>query len=266
MKSFAIDIVQRPQFENLIILLIILNAAILGLETAPTLVEQYGNWFELAHDLILTVFIIEAILKIAAVAPRFKLYFGDGWNLFDFSVILFALMPSTGELAVIARLARLLRVLRLISVVPELRLIITTLMRSIPSMGNVILLMSIIFYIYGIAGYHLFHAYDPAHWGSLGLSLLTLFRVVTLEDWTDVMYTAMETYDWAWLYFVSFVVVGTFVIINLFIAIVINNLEKSKAEQLKVMRQPVSREELLDELDSTQQALIRLRASMERHE
>lgn len=266
MKNFAIDIVQRPQFENSIIFLIILNAAILGLETVPTLVQLYGDWFELGHDLILSVFIIEAFLKITAVAPRFKLYFGDGWNLFDFSVILFALMPATGELAVIARLARLLRVLRLISVVPELQLIITTLMRSIPSMGNVILLMSIIFYIYGIAGYHLFHEYDPAHWGSLGLSLLTLFRVVTLEDWTDVMYTAMETYDWAWLYFVSFVVVGTFVIINLFIAIVINNLEKSKAEQLKVMRQPVSREELLDELDSTQQALIRLRASMERLE
>lgn len=162
MKKIAENIVQQPLFEHSIIALILLNAAILGLETVPALVAHYGNWFEFAHHLILTVFIIEAVLKITAVAPHFKLYFGDGWNLFDFSVILFALIPATGELAVIARLARLLRVL-LISTIPELRLIVSTLMRSIPSMGHVILLMSIIFYIYGIAGYHLFHMHDPIH-------------------------------------------------------------------------------------------------------
>ena len=157
MKKIAENIVKRPQFENAIIALILLNAAILGLETSPELVAQYGNWFELTHHIILAVFIFEAIIKITAVAPRLKLYFGDGWNLFDFSVIVLALLPATGELAVIARLARLLRVLRLISAIPELRLIVATLMRSIPSMGHVMLLMSIIFYVYAIAGYHLFH-------------------------------------------------------------------------------------------------------------
>lgn len=263
-KKFAEYIVQRPQFENSIIGLILLNAAILGLETAPALVEHYGNWFELGHHFILTAFIIEAVLKITAVAPRFKRYFGDGWNLFDFSIIVLALLPATGELAVIARLARLLRVLRLISTIPELRLIVATLIRSIPSMGHVMLLMSIIFYIYAIAGYHLFHVHDPVHWGSLGLSLLTLFRVVTLEDWTDVMYIAMTAYDWAWIYFVSFVVMGTFVIINLFIAVVINNLEQSKIKQLKELRHPVSRDELLDELAATQESLARLRERIER--
>ena len=108
--------------------------------------------------------------------------------------------------------------------------------------------------------------HDPIHWGSLGLSLLTLFRVVTLEDWTDVMYIAMEAYDMAWIYFVSFVIMGTFVIINLFIAIVLNNLEQAKAEQLKELRKPVSRDELLDELATTQRALARLRERMERLE
>lgn len=251
-------------FEHSIIALILLNALILGLETSPTLVEQYGNWFETGHSLILAVFIIEAVLKITAVAPRLRLYFGDGWNLFDFSVILLALMPATGELAVIARLARLLRVLRLISTIPELRLIVTTLLRSIPSMGHVILLMSIIFYIYGIAGYHLFHVHDPVHWETLGLSLLTLFRIVTLEDWTDVMYTAMEMNKWAWVYFVSFVFMGTFVIINLFIAVVLNNLDQAKEQQLKELCKPVSRDELLKELAMTQQALVRLRERMEK--
>jgi len=232
-------------------------------QACATLVSKYGKWFALGHQLILAVFIIEALLKISAVAPRLRLYFGNGWNLFDFSVIVLSLLPATGELAMVARLARLLRVLRLISTIPELRLIVATLMRSIPSMGNIILLMSIIFYVYAIAGFHLFHQHDPQHWGSLGLSLLTLFRVVTLEDWTDVMYTAMEAQPWAWIYFVSFVVMGTFVIINLFIAVVINNLEEAKAECLTDLRQPSSRDELLKELKNAQQAMRRLQKQME---
>ncbi len=253
-------------FEWLIIGLILLNAAILGLETSETMVKSYGSWFEIGHRLILFTFILEALLKISAVAPRLKLYFGDGWNLFDFSIIILSLLPSTGELAMISRLARLLRVLRLISAIPELRLIIATLMRSIPSMGNIMLLMSIIFYIYAIAGYHLFHLQDPVHWGTLGLSLLTLFRIVTLEDWTDVMYTAMEDQPWAWVYFVSFVILGTFIVINLFIAMVINNLEESRAEQLAALTPPVSREDLLKELVNTQQAMSRLQKQIEKIE
>ena len=168
-----------------------------------------------------------------AVAPKVQRYFQNGWNLFDFSIIVFSLLPATGQFAMIARLARLLRVMRLISTVPKLRLIVSTLIRSLPSMGHVILLMSVIFYIYAVSGYHLFHEHDPEHWRNLGISLLTLFRVVTLEDWTDVMYTAMEWHPMAWMYFVSFVVVGTFVVVNLFIAVVLNNLEEAKHEQLE---------------------------------
>lgn len=260
------NLVEAPLFERSIIGLILLNALILGLETDATLVASYGEWFELGHQLILGAFIIEALLKISAVAPRLKLYFGDGWNLFDFSVIVLSLLPATGELAMIARLARLLRVLRLISTLPRLRLIVSTLMRSIPSMGHVMLLMSIIFYVYAIAGFQLFHQHDPQHWGNLGISMLTLFRVVTLEDWTDVMYTALELNGWAWIYFVSFIFMGTFVIINLFIAVVLNNLEEAKAEQIEELRQPVSRDELLKELASTQLAMGRLRKQMERLE
>ena len=253
-------------FEYAIISFILLSAIVLGMETLPALTQDYGPWFEAAHQIILAVFILEAALKIIAVAPRIGRYFGDGWNLFDFSIILLSLIPATGDLALIARLARLMRVLRLISTIPKLRLIVDTLMRSIPSMGHVMLLMSIIFYVYAIAGYHLFHQHDPEHWGNLGLSMLTLFRVVTLEDWTDVMYTAMALYNWAWVYFVSFIFVGTFVIINLFIAVVLNNLEESKAERLEELKQPTSRDDLLKELAATQSALTRLRERMERME
>lgn len=256
------QLVSSSSFEKVIIGLILLNALILGLETSAELQRDYGKAFALVQSIILAAFIFEAILKITAVAPRIHLYFTNGWNLFDFSVIVLSLLPSTGELAMIARLARLLRVLRLISTIPELRLIVTTLMRSIPSMGHVMMLMSIIFYIYAIAGYHLFHQHDPQHWGSLGVSALSLFRVVTLEDWTDLMYIALEKYDWAWVYFISFIFVGTFVIINLFIAVVINNLEKSKAEELEKLREPVTRDDLMKQLADTQQALSKLQKCM----
>jgi len=115
--------------------------------------------------------------------------------------------------------------------------------------------MSVIFYIYAVAGQQLFHEHDPEHWHNIGISLLTLFRIVTLEDWTDVMYTAMEMNPYTWLYFVSFVILGTFVIINLFIAVVINNLDEAKQERLDALRTPPSRDELLKELMQTQKAL-----------
>jgi voltage-gated sodium channel len=264
LQQKIVTLVSSSWFEKTIVGLILLNVIILGMETDADLVKKYSDWFEAGQNFILAVFILEAILKISAVAPRLKLYFGDAWNVFDFSIIVLSLLPATGELAMIARLARLLRVLRLVSAIPELRLIVATLIRSIPSMGNIMLLMSIIFYIYAIAGFHLFHQHDPLHWGSLGMSLLTLFRIVTLEDWTDVMYIAMEAQPYAWIYFVSFVIMGTFVIINLFIAVVINNLEDSKAEQLAALNPPVSRDDLLKELVNTQQAMTRLQRQIER--
>jgi len=264
MKHFASRLVSKPLFEQLIIGLILINGVILGLETSPLLVERYGAFLHLGNHLILGVFILEAALKMIAVAPQVDRYFRDGWNVFDFSVIVFSLIPATGEFAMIARLARLLRVVRLVSTIPELRLIVSTLVRSIPSMIHVMMLMGIIFYIYAITGYQLFHEHDPTHWRTLGISLLTLFRVVTLEDWTDVMYIAMEFHPMAWMYFVSFVVLGTFVVVNLFIAVVINNLDEAKAERLAELQAPVTQDEILNDLRETPKALKRLEVRLDR--
>ena len=245
-------------FNHGVTAVIALNAIVIGLDTSAWLTARWGSWFEAANRVFLGLFVLEAIVKIVAEHPKPQRYFKDGWNVFDFAIIVASLVPSTGQLATLARLARLLRVLRLVSALPELRLIVATLVRSIPSMFNVVCLMSIIFYIYAVAGYHLFHDIDPTHWRTLGISALTLFRVVTLEDWTDVMYAAMAERWWAWAYFVSFVVVGTFVIVNLFIAVVINNLEEAKAERLRELTTPPSREDLLRELRETQASLSRL--------
>ena len=262
MKEFCARIAENKWFDHIIIMLIIVNAAILGLETSPDLYAEYGSLFEFINQFVLGVFILEAVIKITAVAPQVSKYFKNGWNLFDFSIIILSLIPATGQFAMIARLARLLRVLRLISALPELRLIVSTLLRSIPGMANVMLLMSVVFYIYAIMGFHLFHEHDPEHWRNVGISLLTLFRIATLEDWTDVMYMGMELAPAAWIYFVSFVIFGTFVIINLFIAIVINNLDEAKAEKLKTLRVPPGRDELIKELQAAEETLNRLQGRL----
>ena len=256
MRELAAKVVESKVFRVGIIVLIILNGVVIGAATSDTVVHHAGEWLRRLDDVILWIFVAEVLLKLSAVWPHPGRYFRDPWNDFDFTVVALSLIPATGEFATVARLLRLLRVMRLISAIPELRLIVSTLLRSLPSMGHVVLLMSIVFYIYGVTGYHLFHAHDPQHWGNLGLSLLTLFRVVTLEDWTDVMYTAMALHPLAWVYFVSFVVVGTFVIINLFIAVVLNNLETSKRRQQE--SRPASREELLKQLEETREALTRI--------
>lgn len=256
--GLAQRIVSSGWFRHGVTLVILLNAAVIGLDTSETLTTRYGALLRGANQLFLGIFVVEALIKMAAHHPRIHRYFADGWNLFDFSIIVISLVPSVGVLATVGRLARLMRVLRLISTLPELRLIVSTLMRSIPSMFNVIMLLSIIFYMYAVAGYHLFHDVDPVHWRNLGISLLSLFRIVTLEDWTDIMYAALEVHWWAWAYFVSFVVIGTFVVINLFIAVVLNNLEEAKRERLESLRTPPTREELVAELNRTQETLQRL--------
>ena len=251
-------LVNSPGFEYFIIAVILANAGLLGLGTSSLVDERYGDWLELGYDAALGVFIVEALLKMLALSPSPLRYFREGWNVFDFLVIVFSLVPATGQLAMITRLARLLRVLRLISTIRDLRLIVAALVRSIPSVGHVMMLMSILVYIYAIMGYQLFHEHDPEHWRNLGISVLTLFNIITLEGWTEIMYTAMELHSMAWMYFVSFVVLGTFVVINLFIAIIINNLDEAKVERLRELEGPVSRDELLREIRATQAALQRL--------
>ena len=190
--KISAGLVDSSWFEYFIIAVIIVNGALLGLETSAVIASGYGHWLELGNQVALGIFIVEAILKMVALWPRMQDYFRDGWNIFDFTVIVFALIPATGQFAMIARLARLLRVVRLISAIRDLRLIVAALVRSIPSVGHVIMLMSIVVYIYAIMGFHLFHTHDPEHWGSLAISLLTLFNIITLDGWTNIMDTAMQ--------------------------------------------------------------------------
>jgi len=224
-------------FEYTIIGLIIFTAGLIAFEAFPQwMTPGIAKTFDHLHNIILIAFIIEAIIKLVALSPRPWLYFKSGWNVFDFSLI----------------------VLSLINALPELRLIVETLLKSIPSMFHITILMSILFFIYGVLGFHLFHEHDPTHWRDLAYSLLTLFRIVTLEDWTDVMYKAMELSPIYALYFVSFVVIGTFVVVNLFIAVVINNLDEAKYAHLEKLEHPDLHDQLLTTLVSTKGSIQHL--------
>ena len=213
------------------LLVILANALIMGLETSSVLVDSYRGLFQLSHYTVQVIFVLELSIRILACWPRLSAFFGSGWNVFDFSVVAASLLPVIGPLATIARLARILRIARLLSAVSELRLIVGTMLRSIPSMANVLLLLALIMYVYGVLGYSLFHEADPRHWGSLAVSLKTLFQILTLEGWVEVQEASLAAYPWAWLYYVSFILVAVFVVINLFIAVVINNLEAVRKDQ-----------------------------------
>ena len=256
-------IVVSPWFLHGITAVILLNGVVIGLETVDSLNAMYGYWFVLFNEVAVGIFVVEAILKIVAHHPKMLNYFKDGWNVFDFTVVVLCLIPTSGYLPMLARVLRLLRVL---SVVPGLKVLVTVLMRSLPSMFNIVALTVVIFYVYGVAGHYLFAEVDPTHWRSLGISLLSLFRIITLEDWTDIMYAAMEAHWWAWMYFVSLVLVGTFVVFNLIIAVVIQNHDKAIQENLhdqyermrEEMGEEAKTELLLMEIHQMREALDRL--------
>ena len=263
LRRVCARIVAAPAFDGLIIAMILITALGLGLETSQAFHARFGHAVQWAYHAALAVFVIEAAIKLTAVAPRFERYFKDGWNLFDFVILVLAFVPDAGELALVARLARLLRVLRVATVVPQLRVIVSTLIRSLPGLGNVMLLLSAVIYVYAIAGVHLFRDHDPTHWRNLGIALLSLFRVMTLEDWTDIMYVAMELHPMAWLFFVSFVMLAAVIMINLVIAVVINNLHDARLEVA-----PVRGDESEDEatLRSVREEAANARAALERVE
>jgi voltage-gated sodium channel len=222
-------VVNQPWFHHVVLAVILTNAILAGVETADSLRASHGALIAWLQATIQAVFVVEIALRLAAHWPQPGRFFRDGWNVFDAVVVLGSLLPDVGVVATVARLARLLRVARLVSVFPELRLIVETTLRSIPSLAHVLLLLFLILYVYAILGHHLFAAAAPESWGSLGAALLTLFQILTLEGWVELQGQVMATYPWAWVYFLSFVVVAVFVVVNLFIALVISNLESAKA-------------------------------------
>lgn len=234
MIAFCKRIAASAVFQDSIIGVIILNAVLLGLETSPRIMQSAGDWLIALNWMIQAIFTCEIAIRIVAHWPKPAAFFRSGWNVFDFVVVAAAFLPMSGGFATIGRFLRLLRVTRLVSVFPQLRLIINTMLLSIPSMGHVVLLLSLLLYVYGIAGVYMFREADPTHWGTLGAALLSLFQVVTLEGWIELQRALLPQHRWAWGFFASFIIVAVFVVINLFVAVVINNLEKAREKEQQV--------------------------------
>ncbi|MDQ8193673.1 ion transporter [Coraliomargarita sp. SDUM461004] len=244
-------IVDSQLFSSFIIIVIVFAGILVGIETFPAIVDRHYQLLHFLDNAVLAIFTTEVILKMAAEKKQPWRYFKDSWNIFDFSIVAVCFLPLGGSYVAVLRLFRLLRVFRLISVIPKLQLLVTALLRSLPSMFYVCLLLFLLFYVYAVIGVMLFSGNDPIHFGNLWSSFLSLFRIVTLEDWTDVMYLQMYGSDVyqgynqtltdvefsprampiiGALYFVSFVTIGTMIMLNLVIGVIINGMDEAQKE------------------------------------
>ncbi len=251
-----------PSFRHGVVLLILANAALLGLLTFPEARERWGAALAVASALVQYLFIAEIGIRLGAHGRRPRAFFRDGWNVFDFSVVALSLLPATGPFATVARLARILRVARLVSSVPDLRLIVGTMLRSIPSIGHVLVLLSLLLFVWAVVGVELFGVADPARWGHLGLATETLFQVLTLEGWAEIQSAVRPGRPWAFVFFASFIFTAVFVVVNLFVAVMLDNLEKVRGEERARARGPL--EELRREAAAARQALERVEAAIDR--
>jgi voltage-gated sodium channel len=207
------------------IFIILFSALTVGARTYKQL-EPYQDLLSYLDIFITVIFLIEIVIRYIAEGD-FKRFVRDPWNLFDTIIVVGSLIPlESSNLVFVGRLLRIFRVLRLISFIPELRLLLNALFKSLPRLGYLVLLMFIFFYIYGAIGSTLFGSINPFLWGDISRSMLTLFRVMTFEDWTDVMYEVMEFYSLAWIYFLTFIFFSAFAFLNMLIAIVVDVVNK----------------------------------------
>lgn len=244
----ATKLVNSTFFQRLVIFAIIVSAILIGLETSPEIMGKWGSSLKIIDRLLVLLFALEIGLKLLSHGREFWRFFREPWNVFDFVVVAVCLLPASPQYLVVLRLFRVLRVLRLVTTVPKLQLLVGALFKSIPSMGYIIVLLSVHFYIYAVLGTFLFGANDPWHFGTLGKSALTLFQVVTLEGWVEVMVTQIKGCALAAdaagvlcdgskgfpgiapMYFVSFIVLGTMIILNLFIGVVVSSMNEMQDE------------------------------------
>ena len=221
LRSKVARLVVTPLFQRVVIGLIVLNAITLGLETSTSVMAAAGDALHALDALLLYLFTAELLLRIYAFRGRF---FRDPWGIFDFVVVSIAWFPASGPLSVL-RALRVLRVLRLISVVPSLRNVVEAMLGALPGMGSIVLLMALIFYVFAVMATKLFGGDMEEQFGSLGASLFTLFQLMTLDDWANIVKPAMELQPYALVFFMPFIVVSTFVVLNLFIGVIVESIQ-----------------------------------------
>ncbi len=264
LKEKLFLITKDKRFEFTMMAVIIFSALVIGIHTFkidPTL-EKILFYVD---NLITIIFVVEIAVRIAA-EKKVSDFFKDGWNIFDFVIVAVSLVPIEGNYANVARLIRIFRMLRLITLLPELKIIIGALFKSATSIGYVMILMFIIFYVFAVVGTILFEDASSGLWRDVGIALLTLFRVMTFEDWTDVMYETMEIYPWSWIYYLVFIFLTTFTFLNMIIGIILDTLneehKKENQEQLdedkEILREVLEKNRVLEtKLDNIERLLMK---------
>ncbi len=256
--------VESERIQHIIIALIMINAVTLGLETSSRIMDSVGGMLKFIDRLLLSVFVAEILVKLYAFGWRF---FRNPWNVFDFIVVGIALIPSSGPLTVL----RVLRVLRLISMVPRFRFVVESLLRAIPGIMSIAGLLVIVFYVAGVMATGLFGKSFPEWFGTLGESMYSLFQIMTLESWSmGIARPVMEVYPWAWAFFVPFILIATFTMLNLFIAIIVSTMQSMVEEQNEKETEEIGRMvhgenlELQSELRELRDEIKAMRETLER--
>ena len=221
-------LVDSNAFNNTIIAVIVANAVVLGLQTYPGIVDRYGWTLDVLNGVFLAVFVVELGLRIASYGRRPQDFFRNGWNIFDFVVIGAAFVPGVRESSTLLRLARLARVVRIVRLLPDIRVLFVGVLRSLPPLVSIALLTTVILFVYGMIGWLLFSEELPEEWGNIGEAMLTMFILLTLENFPAYMERGMEVHPWSWIFFVSFVLVAAFIVLNVLIGIVLNSLEEAR--------------------------------------
>lgn len=290
MTSICANIANHKNFQRFILLTILLAGVVVGIQTYKNFADRHSGILDFLDTFILGVFTIEVIIKIIAEGKKPLNYFKNPWNLFDFLIVSACLLEPVlsinSTFLPVLRLARILRVLKLVTTLPKLQVLVGCLLKSLPSMFYVSMLLGLLFYIYGTMAVFLYAENDPIHFRNLQTSILSLFRVVTLEDWTDVMYINMygsENYGYSgqdmqkWnptsssspagaaLFFVSFVLIGTLIVLNLVIGVIMNSMDESHAEmavQREIDRRKDNPEPIRDGIDDLHKQLENLSQEM----
>ncbi|MEM9425619.1 MAG: ion transporter [Pseudomonadota bacterium] len=245
------DFLDSTLVQNTIIAVIVVNAITLGMETSKTLMDAAGGLILAIDRICLTIFTIEIAAKLFARGPAF---FRSGWNLFDFIVVAISYVPDAGPLSVL-RALRILRVLRLVSAMPRLRRVIEGFLSAVPGMASVFGLMALIFYIASVIATKLFAESFPQWFGSLGGSAYSLFQIMTLESWSmGIVRPVMEVYPYAWVFFLPFILVTTFAVVNLVVGLIVNSMQDAHAQE-EVAATEAYREEIVKRLEAIERKL-----------
>ena len=254
----AARLVDSIPFTVIVVATIAVNAVALGLQTYDGLQERWGGTLDAVNAACVAVFIIELTVRIAAYWPRPWAFFRNGWNIFDFVVVAATFVPGVRQNSTLLRLVRLLRVIRIVRVLPDLRVLLLGVWRSVPPLASIGAVTAMIVFVYGMVGWVLFADELPEQWGNIGRAMLTLFVMLTLEDFPQYMDAGMAIHPWSWIFFVTFILVAAFVVINVLIGIVLNSMEEARELERRESLAPGEAVPVLERMEILRSALDEL--------